>query len=341
MRHYLVIGGAGFVGSWIVEEILERDEHSKITIIDNLLSSEEWNISKNPRVQFIRGSASKLDTLEQVKDRVDFVFQLACFHGNQSSISKPLDDLENGLKPTLVTMMWVHANNPKARIVYSGAGCAVAEKTWSNPTAVSEVEQTSLIHDSPYSISKIAGEMYAHFFHNFHNIDIVRVRFQNIYGPREILGAGEWRGTINTVWRNVIPTFIYKSIRGLPIEIYGNGSRDFTYVADVAKGVYEIAMRGKAGEVYNIATGVETSITAVATSIIELVGSSSRITIRDKRNWDNSGRRLGNIKKTLDEIGFSCRYSLHEGLQETISWTKQNLALISKTIDKHSIFLHK
>ena len=337
MAHSVVIGGAGFVGSWVVDEIL-KDPNNRVTIIDNLISSEKWNISTDPRVRFIEGSAAESATFDKINEPVDFLYQLACFHGNQSSIARPIDDLENGLKTTLVSLEWVKNNSPRTRVIYSGAGCAVAEKTWENPHAVREIDETSLHHDSPYSISKITGEMYCLFYANKHNLDIIRMRFQNIYGPREILGAGIWRGTENTVWRNVIPTLIYRALKNQPIEIYGtNASRDFTYVDDVARIIVQAAHKAKTNSIFNIASGKESFIHDLAMLILNLTQSSSEILLKEKRNWDTSGRRFGDKSKLAQELGLGTKIEIQDGLTQTIKWTRDNLARIEMSIRKHSI----
>lgn len=337
MKHSVVIGGAGFVGSWVVDEIL-KDTGTHVTIIDNLISSERVNISSDPRVKFIEGSAAELSTLQRITSPVDYVYQLACFHGNQSSITRPLDDLENGLKTTLVTLEWVKNEHPNARVIYSGAGCTVAEKTWSTPIPVQEIDAISLKHDSPYSISKIVGEMYCLYYAEQQGLDVVRVRFQNVYGPREILGAGKWRGNINTIWRNVVPTFIFKALNNIDIEIYGgnNASRDFIYVGDIAEGVVLAMKNGESGKVYNLASGTETFIHELASTIINKTNSKSKCLHEDKRNWDNSGRRKGNIQFSAKKIGFKSKTQLVDGLNQTINWTVLNLDLIKKNINKHA-----
>ena len=331
MAHSVVIGGAGFVGSWVVEEIL-KDPNSTVTIIDNLISSERWNISTDPRVTFIEGSASNFKTFEKIAAPIDTLYQLACFHGNQSSITRPLDDLENGLKSTLVTLEWVKNNSSSTKVIYSGAGCAVAEKTWDIPKAVEEIDVTSLLHDSPYSISKITGEMYCLYYSQQQNLDVVRVRFQNVYGPREILGAGKWRGNENSIWRNVIPTFIWKFLHNEQIEIFGNSTRDFIYVENLAEGVIKAANYGRNGEAYNLASGKETPIIEIAERIKLMTASNSAILTRENRKWDHSGRRLGSTKKSASDIYFQASTDLIEGLNRTISWTAQNIELISQTI---------
>ena len=335
MSHSVVIGGAGFVGSWVVEEILKSAD-SRVTIIDNLISSERWNVSTDPRVTFIEGSAADFETFEKIQGPIECIYQLACFHGNQSSIVQPLDDLENGMKTTLVTLEWARRNSPESRIVYSGAGCAVAEKTWASPEPVKEIEQTSLFQDSPYAISKITGEMYCLFYVRQYQMDIVRVRFQNVFGPREILGAGVWRGTENTVWRNVIPTFVYRCLTGLDINIFGNSraSRDFTFVSDVARAVHLVAKNGIKGDVYNIASENEVFIDELLSLILEKTNSQSKVNYRGKREWDNSGRRVGDGTKIKSTLGYVAQISIDEGLNETIEWTRNNILKIEKCIAK-------
>jgi len=337
MSHSVVIGGAGFVGSWVVDEIL-KNPRAQVTIIDNLISSEKWNISTDPRVTFIRGSAAEFPTFERVKGAVDFVYHLACFHGNQSSIARPIDDLENGLKTTLVLLEWVRKNHPKARVVYAGAGCAVADKTWDAPSPIKEIDSTHILHDSPYSISKISGEMYCVFYAHQHNMHVVRIRFQNVYGPREILGAGIWRGTEHTIWRNVIPTFIWKALHGQELEIFGEfrASRDFIYVSDLARGVLMAAKHGTPNEVYNLASGKEKFIDELALSIVELTNSKSCIRNSAKRHWDSSGRRFADITKSNKELNFLATTDFREGLITTIEWTIENEDRIATTISSHN-----
>ena len=129
---------------------------------------------------------------------------------------------------------------------------AVAEKTYETPTATTEDQPVTLYHDSPYSISKIIGELYGNYYFQQYHLPFVKARFSNVYGPREILGAGQWRGTEHTVWRNVIPTFVWRSLMGqaLFLDNGGNTSRDFIFVEDLARGLMACALKGKAGEIF-------------------------------------------------------------------------------------------
>jgi nucleoside-diphosphate-sugar epimerase len=183
----------------------------------------------------------------------------------------------------------------------------VAEKTYDAPTATTEDQPVTLYHDSPYSISKIIGELYGNYYFQQHKLPFVKARFSNVFGPREILGAGQWRGTVHTVWRNVTPTFIWRSLNGeaLPLDNGGNASRDFIFVEDMARGLMACALKGAAGGVYNLATGRETSILELATIINEYTGNTTPLDLRPARDWDRSGKRFASTEKAARELGFT------------------------------------
>jgi nucleoside-diphosphate-sugar epimerase len=332
----LVTGGAGFVGGNLVRHLLTQDIDS-IHIVDNLLSSERSNIPEDPRVRFTLGSIADEKVLDEINDKYDYIFHLSTYHGNQSSMENPLVDHENNLLTTLKLLEQIKNFKRLRKWVYSGAGCAVAEKTYDKAHATPEDAPISLNMDSPYSISKIVGEFYAVYFHSRHNVPTVRARFQNVYGPGEILGAGKWRGTPATVWRNVTPTFIYKSLHGesLPLEGGGETSRDFIYVEDIVQGLSLCATKGQPGEVYNLASGVETSIKDLAAQINTITGNTAPLNFLPRRDWDHSGRRFGSTEKSKRELGFEAKTSLNDGLEKTIAWTRNNIELIESCVQKH------
>ena len=123
-----------------------------------------------------------------------------------------------------------------------------------------------------------------------HHLPFVKARFSNVYGPREILGAGQWRGTEHTVWRNVIPTFVWRSLmrQALFLDNGGNTSRDFIFMRRLARGLMACALKGKAGEIYNLATGKETTILQLATIINEYTGNTVALELKPAREWDRS-----------------------------------------------------
>jgi nucleoside-diphosphate-sugar epimerase len=227
------------------------------------------------------------------------------------------------------------------KVVYAAAGCAVAEKTFGEARATPEDAPVSLFHDSPYSISKLIGEMYGNYYFARHGLPIVKARFQNIYGPREILGAGRWRGTPHTIWRNVIPTFVWRALsrEALPLDNGGIATRDFIFVDDLTEGLGRCAGQGKPGEVYNLASGKETSIHDLALLINELAENPTPIEIKPARDWDRSGMRFGSVEKSREQLGFTATTMLRDGLQRTIAWTRENKERIARCIDQHRYFM--
>lgn len=336
----LVTGGAGFVGANLVRRLLAADV-GHVHIVDNLLSAERSNVPDDARVRFTEGSIADDRILEGVRDEYDYIFHLSTYHGNQNSIQNPLADHEHNQLTTLKLLERIQAFRKVRKIVYSGAGCAVAEKTFHKAHATGEDAPISLQMDSPYSISKIVGELYAVYYYNLRGLPTVRARFQNVYGPGEILGAGQWRGTLATVWRNVIPTFVYRSLKGeaLPLEGGGVTTRDFVYVDDIVTGLVKCALAGAPGDVYNLASGQETSILELANVINDLTGNPTPAKMLPHRDWDHSGKRFGDPEKARRLLGFEAKVELQEGLRRTIDWTRQSFSLIERCIGKHAAFM--
>ena len=221
-KRIAVMGGAGFVGSSLIKALL-RFSPREIVVIDNLLSAERESVPNRPEVSFVQGSIT--DDWMKLFERI-----------------KSFRNLKT--------------------VVYASAGCTVAEKTYDRASATREDAPVSLYLDSPYQISKIIGEMYSNYYFQQHGLPVVKARFQNVYGPGEILGAGQWRGTPATVWRNVTPTFIYRACKHMPLTVENGGAatRDFIYIHDIVRGLLLCATKGLSGEVYNLASGVEISI---------------------------------------------------------------------------------
>ncbi len=271
-------------------------------------------------------------------DDFDYIWHLATYHGNQSSIANPLEDHDNNLITTLRLLERVRDFKRLRKFVYAASGCVLAPHTFDDAKPVEEDGDAPFDLDSPYQISKIVGEFYAVYYHKQHHVPTVRARFQNVYGPGEILGAGRWRGTPATVWRNVAPSFVYRALHDLPLQLDNGGvtSRDFIYVEDIVEGLVACALRGKPGDVYNLASGVETTIKELAELIKRLAGSRSEITTAPSRPWDRAGRRVGSTRKSRAQIHFEATTRLEEGLRRTIDWTRANMELIERAIEKHA-----
>ena len=332
----LVVGGAGFVGSNLVRALL-RHGAASVVIVDNLLSSNRTDVLGLPGVTFVRGSIASPAVLARLGDNFDFAFHLATFHGNQNSMADPEADHRNNLLTTLRLYEHLSGFGRLRKVVYASAGCTVARKVYGAAEPTTEDDPVSLALDSPYQISKVVGEMYGNYFHARHGLPVVHARFQNVYGPGEILGAGRWRGTPATVWRNVTPTFVYRAIIGLPLvlENRGRSSRDFIYIEDVVRGLLRCATHGRPGEAYNLASGVETTIRDLAEAINDCLPRPAPIELAARRTWDHSGNRLGSTVKAQRELGFRARVTLKTGIRRTVRWTDENLPLIEASIWRH------
>lgn len=339
-QNVLVVGGAGFVGSNLVRAILKQAPR-RLTIVDNFLSADPCNVPDHPAVRLVSGPITSDRILAELDDDLDYAFHLACFHGNQSSIHDPIMDHDNNTLTSLKLFERLKDIKSLKKVVYSAAGCAVAEKTFDGATATREDAPISLFHDSPYSISKLIGELYGNYYFSRHAMPFVKARFQNVYGPGEILGAGRWRGTPATVWRNVTPTFIWKSLHGepLPVENGGIASRDFIFVEDMARGLMACALKGEPGEIYNLGSGAEITIRELAERINAATGSTTPIALTPARDWDRSGQRFAATDKAREKLGFVAEVSHTDGIARTVAWTKENRPTILRCMRSHVHFV--
>jgi UDP-glucose 4-epimerase len=333
----LVVGGAGFVGSNLVRAAVEGGA-ARVLVVDNFLSSERENVPDDDRVDLVEGSIADDDLLAGLEDEFDYVFHLATYHGNQSSIANPLEDHDNNLITTLKLFERTKEFRRLRKLVYAASGCTLAAHTDDEADATTEDGPVPLELDSPYQISKVVGEFYAVYYHHRHGLPTVRARFQNVYGPGEILGAGRWRGTPATVWRNVTPTFVYRALKHQPLKLENGGraTRDFIFVGDIVAGLLLCAQVGKPGDVYNLASGAETSILELATLVNELTGNPTPPVVAPARDWDRSGKRFGSTEKARRELGFEAAVPLEQGLRRTVEWTREHFELIDACIAKHA-----
>ena len=183
------------------------------------------------------------------------------------------------------------------------------------------------------------GEFYAIYYHRQHGLPTVRARFQNVYGPGEILGAGRWRGTPATVWRNVTPTFVYRALKDCRSSSTTAASprRDFIYVGDIVAGPARLrrATASRATSTTSRAASRPRSASwprrSTSSPATRAESSSARA-----RDWDRSGRRFGSTEKARRELGFEAQTPLEEALRLMVDWTRENLALIDACVQRHA-----
>jgi len=323
-RTILITGGAGCIGSNLTHAL--RSRAKLIVVLDDLSSSERWNVPDDARVKFVQGDVSNDDVLAQVFSyRPEVVFHLAALFANQNSIEHPREDLRiNGLGTLKVLQSAQMAR--VERLVFASSGCSVygAEA----PLPVTE-DFLSLELDTPYQITKLLGELYCNYFHHYMQVPVVRARFFNVFGPGEIPGR----------YRNVIPNFIYHALHGEPLTITGTGheTRDFTYVGDIVAGLLACVENDDAvGQAFNLASGRETRIVDLAEAINAEIGNPAGIEFTGRRDWDRIVRRCASIEKAGNILDYHPRTGMREGLQQVIAWTRANLYRVEQAMQTSS-----
>ena len=312
----LVTGGAGAIGSNLTRALAERG--ARVLVIDDLSSSERWNVPSLPEVLFVEGSILDEVTLKRLfMERPNIVFHLAAFFANQNSVDHPEIDLNVNGMGTLRLLEYSVLSGVD-RFVYASSGCSIYGSD--APLPLTE-DFMSLNLSSPYQITKMLGELYCNFYSNHYGFNVVKSRFFNSYGPGEVPGQ----------YRNVIPNFIYWALMGQPLPITGTGeeTRDFTFVGDIVNGLIESGLREAAvGEEFNLASGKETRITDLANMVNSATGNTSGVRHVSRRSWDTKMRLVASVEKASAIIGYKPNTTFEEGLGLTIEWFKQNWDLI-------------
>jgi len=319
-KKVLVTGGAGCIGSNLTRA-LAKTQVEKIFVLDDLSSSESWNIPNDPCVFFVHGSILDEEALKRVfSEKLDFVFHLAALFANQNSIDHPETDLMvNGLG-TLKVLQYSHFNSV-GKFVFASSGCSVYGSK--APLPLKE-DFVSLHLDTPYQITKLLGELYCNFFQYHYGLPVSIVRLFNVYGPGEIPGK----------YRNVVPNFIYWALHHQPLSITGTGeeTRDFTYVDDAVDGLLCAGVICEAiGEAINIASETETRVIDVANTINELTRNTSGLKFVGRRKWDKIVRRRASIEKAKRILGYSPKMNMKNGIRKTVDWFVENKEKIEES----------
>jgi UDP-glucose 4-epimerase len=303
----LVTGGAGFIGSHLVDRLVAEGHY--VCVLDNFSTGKMENLygvlgSKN--LEIIRADVRRIPSLLLRKlRRVDGVCHLAAVTDVQESIKNPIPTSDVNLIGTLRVLETASKLGTK-RVVFASSA-AVYCMIERFPVT----EDANMDPISPYGASKAASELYCRAFEENHGIGTVSLRYFNVYGPRQI--SGQYSG--------VISTFARRILRGQPLTIFGNGSqtRDFVYVDDVVEATIRALQGTIQSRVFNIASGTETTIHRLAKIMQELVGRRPEVKFLPPRLGDPH-RGVADITKPRRELGFNPRTSLKDGLSATIEW---------------------
>ena len=315
----LVTGGAGAIGSNLTRAL--ADAGARVLVIDDLSSSERWNLPSVPSVLFIEGSILDEVLLKRAfLERPDVVFHLAAFFANQNSVDHPEHDLKVNGMGTLRLLEYSTLSGV-GRFVYASSGCSIYGSD--APLPLTE-EFMSLNLSTPYQITKMLGELYCNFYHNQHGLAVVKPRFFNSYGPGEIPGQ----------YRNVIPNFVYWAMKGQPLPITGSGgeTRDFTFVSDLVAGLLKAGvLDGAVGEEFNLASGSETRIIDLAHMVNAATGNGAGVNFVARRKWDTKPRLVASVDRARKLIGYEPATAFEEGLEQTMQWFRENWDRIERS----------
>jgi UDP-glucose 4-epimerase len=312
-KNILIAGGAGCIGSNLTKALIEA-EASKIIVLDDLSAAEKWNVPVDPRVIFIEGSVLDDEILKRVFSiKLDYIFHLAAHFANQNSVDNPETDLMvNGLG-TLELLQYSHLAEV-SKFVFASSGCSVYGSQ--APLPLKE-DYVSLHLDTPYQITKLLGELYCNFFHNYYGLPVTIARYFNVYGPGEIPGA----------YRNVIPNFMWWALHEMPLPITGTGeeTRDFTFVDDIVDGTLRLgAIPQAVGDAFNLASEAETKVIDIANMVNKITGNTGGVKLAARRDWDKITRRRASIEKAKRVLGYKPKTEMRNGIKKVYDWITEN-----------------
>jgi UDP-glucose 4-epimerase len=302
-RKILVTGGAGFIGSHTVDALIKKG--ARVVVVDNLLTGREENI--NPRAKFYKTTvaSSVIDKIFQ-KEKPEIVYHFAWFVLVPKSVENPLLD-----KDSILGVLRILQNSKKygvKKIIFPSSGFI-----YGNTTRLPTPEQQPPQPVSPYAILKFTAEQYLKFFKKAFNLPYVILRYSAVYGPRQVTGA--------------MSAYIRDLRANRPSEFYGRKTRDYVYISDVVRAnLLALNISAEQPEpVFNIGTGLETSLPDLYARIAEKLGKGRKDVHFPDRCGEQTRYAL-DIRKAKRGLGWQPKISLNKGLEKTIAYWKEKWA---------------
>ena len=308
MTHYLVTGGAGFIGSHLVHTLL--DQGADVRVLDNFSTGKRENLSSLAgRLEVLEGDVRDRAVVEKAVRDVDIVFHQAAFVSVPESMQKPQTCFDVNVMATVALFDVARAAGVQ-RVVVASSAAVYGE---SDALPLKETTQTQSL--SPYAASKRTIEIYAQLYTRAFGLDVVALRYFNVYGPHQ---------RPDSMYAAAVPIFVRRLLDGKPVTIFGDGSqtRDLINIRDVVRANLIAAEHPNApGQVFNVCTGQETRILDLLEVLFDLFPDVQQPIFIDPRPGDIY-RSVGSAEFIAQTLGFRAEVTLEEGLKETVAWMK-------------------
>ncbi len=305
---YLVTGGAGFIGSHIVRTLLGQGAH--VRVLDNFSTGKRENLhGLDGDLEVIEGDLRDASRVTEAVRGVEIIFHEAAFVSVPQSMDEPQDCFDVNVTGT--SSLFESARRAGVRRVVFATSAAV----YGDSTAMPLNEETPLRPLSPYAASKRVDEIYGQLYTNSFGLDVVALRYFNVYGPRQ---------RPDSQYAAAVPIFIRRLLDGQPVTIFGDGgqTRDLINIRDVVQANLVAAQHPNApGQVFNICTGVETRLLDLLEVLFDLFPNFQPPVFAAPRAGDIY-RSIGSPQKAADVMGFRARVSLADGLKEAVEWMR-------------------
>ena len=305
MAHYLVTGGAGFIGSHLTEELVRRGH--RVRVADSLITGKRSNLDHIPGVEFLEGDLADLDVARRAVEGVEYVLHQAAIPSVPRSVKDPITSNRANVDATVNTLVAARDAGVR-RLVFAASSSAYGD----TPT-LPKHERMATNPLSPYALQKVIGEQYLQMFTRLYGLETVSIRYFNVFGPRQ---------DPSSPYSGVISVFATALLENRPPTIYGDGeqTRDFTYVVNVVDGVLRACEApGANGEIINVATGGRISLNQLFEEMRRLVGGDARPVYADARAGDVRDSQA-DITKARELLGYEPIVAFEQGLQQTVEW---------------------
>jgi nucleoside-diphosphate-sugar epimerase len=307
MALYLVTGGAGFIGSHMVEALIKKGE--QVRVFDNFSTGKRENLSAvGYQIEIIEGDIRNTNLCQQVMKGVKYVIHLAALHEVPRSVEQPLETHEINVTGIL-NLLLAARNAGVKRFVYASSSAVYGD----NPLLPRSEDMIPLPISSPYASSKLAGEYYCQLFSHIYDLETVSLRYFNVYGPRQD-SASQYAG--------VIPKFISALLNDTNPTIYGDGeqSRDFIYIDDcVAATLMASRAYSLSGIVLNIGSGKRTTVNQLCTLLQEILHQKIQPRFGPPQSGDIR-HDYADISKSERLLSFEPIWGIQQGLEKTVEW---------------------